>query len=143
MKKTLVTVSIILCTLFANAQNDILGIWYNGDKTGKVEIFKNGEKYFGKITWLKEPISDKTGKPKVNEYDPDKSRRNIPIIGLEVVKEFIYEGKGIFGGGTVYDPENGKTYKGKITLVDKNNLDLRGYVGIPAFGRTENWTRAK
>lgn len=142
MKKTLITVSIILCTFFANAQNDILGIWYNGDKTGKVEIFKNGEKYFGKITWLKEPISDKTGKPKVNEHDPDKSRRNIPIIGLEVVKEFIYEGKGVFGGGTVYDPENGKTYKGKITLVDKNNLDLRGYIGIPALGRTENWTRA-
>ena len=126
----------------ANAQNDILGTWYNGSKSGKVEISESNGKYVGKIVWLEEPISTKTNNPKVDENNPDKTMRTNPIIGLAVVKDFTYDGKGVFSGGSVYDPENGKTYKGKITLVDKNNLDLRGYIGIPALGRTEKWTRA-
>jgi uncharacterized protein (DUF2147 family) len=44
-------------------------------------------------------------------------------------------------GGRVYDPESGKDYKGKLHLVDEKTLDLRGYVLIPLFGRTETWTR--
>jgi uncharacterized protein (DUF2147 family) len=41
----------------------------------------------------------------------------------------------------VYDPENGKTYSGKMYLTATNQLELRGYVGFPIFGRTEFWKR--
>jgi uncharacterized protein (DUF2147 family) len=47
----------------------------------------------------------------------------------------------LWKGGSVYDPQNGKIYRGKITLVSPNKLDLRGFVGIPLFGRTTTWTR--
>ncbi|MGH9588053.1 MAG: DUF2147 domain-containing protein, partial [Acidobacteriaceae bacterium] len=43
--------------------------------------------------------------------------------------------------GKLYDPKSGKTYTGSMTR-DGNKLNLRGYVGIPFFGRTETWTRA-
>ena len=44
-------------------------------------------------------------------------------------------------GGWAYDPDGGSTYSGQMELADPNTLKLRGYVGIPLFGRTETWTR--
>lgn len=143
MKKIALLFLLTLFMIGSYAQDALVGVWYNTTKSGKVEIFKKGDHYFGKIIWLEEPISEKTGKPKVDENNPDKDKRTQPIIGLVVLKDFENDGNGKYVNGTIYDPENGKTYKCKMTLVDNNNLDVRGYVGIPAFGRTENWTRAK
>jgi uncharacterized protein (DUF2147 family) len=141
MKKTILLLSFVLFSLFMYAQTGIEGVWYNTDKTGKVEIYKKGEVYYGKIIWLKEPINTSTGKPKVDENNPETSKRTALIIGLVVLKNFSYEGDKVYSGGTIYDPENGKTYKCKMTLIDKDHLDVRGYIGVPALGRTENWTR--
>jgi uncharacterized protein (DUF2147 family) len=41
----------------------------------------------------------------------------------------------------VVDPENGKEYKGKIWVVGRDELHLRGFIGISLFGRTETWVR--
>ncbi|MFT6809134.1 MAG: hypothetical protein ACJA01_002366 [Saprospiraceae bacterium] len=46
-----------------------------------------------------------------------------------------------WSGGKVLDPKNGKTYKCKIELDGNNELKMRGYVGIPALGRTQVWER--
>ncbi len=57
------------------------------------------------------------------------------------MNDFIFDNKGVWKDGSVYDPKNGKTYRGKITLVSPNKLNLRGFVGITLFGRTTTWTR--
>lgn len=132
--------SIFAQSLFA--QSEIEGTWFNTTQSGKIEIMQRGDNFFGKIVWLKEPLDAKTGKAKIDENNPNQSKRNAPIIGLQILKNFEYNGDGKYGGGTIYDPENGKTYKCKMTLIDKDKLDVRGYIGIPALGRTENWTRA-
>ena len=45
-------------------------------------------------------------------------------------------------GGTILDPNNGKEYKAKITLGDDGQtLEVRGYVGVAALGRTQVWQR--
>lgn len=138
---------LILSFTFINsshAQSDILGIWFNASKSSKIEISKKGNEYFGKIVWLEEPLDEDTGEPLKDKENPEKSMRNNQILGMTILKNFNYDSKSNeFKDGTVYDPENGKTYKAKISLPSKNELDLRGYVGIPAFGRTENWTRAE
>jgi uncharacterized protein (DUF2147 family) len=54
---------------------------------------------------------------------------------------FDYAGEGKWKNGRVYDPNSGKTYKCKLTLVDENTLELRGYIGISLLGRTETWSR--
>ena len=120
---------------------DISGTWYNTEKSGKIQIFAEGDVYFGEIVWLEEP-NDENGNPKVNENSPEASEQSMPIIGLRVLRDFTADGEGKFSGGTIYDPENGKTYKCVITVLSEDQLDVRGYVGIPALGRTENWTRA-
>lgn len=144
MKKSLFTSGLTILSVFMSfnlAAQDIAGIWYNTEKSGKIKIFNEEGVYFGEIIWLEEPLNE-NGEPKVNENSPNVADHDDPIIGLRVLKDFTSEGDGKFSGGTIYDPENGKTYKCVITFIDDNNLDVRGYVGIPALGRTEKWTRA-
>jgi len=46
-----------------------------------------------------------------------------------------------FNGGTILDPENGKTYKCYLELLSKNKLKVRGFLGFSVFGRTQYWIR--
>jgi len=119
----------------------ITGVWLTGEGEGKVEIFRNTEKFQGKIVWLKEPIDEKTGKPKTDQNHPDKANRDRPIIGLVNLWGFKFNSKDKWENGRVYDPKNGKEYKCVISLKDLNTLEVRGYVGITLIGRTEIWKR--
>ncbi len=129
--------------------DDIVGVWFNEEQDAKIELARCGAKYCGTIVWLKEPLypagSDEgtPGTPKVDRNNPDPARRNAPIIGLRIVREFAYAGDNVWNDGEVYDPENGKTYSGRMTLVTRKQLDLRGYIGISLLGRTTTWTRAE
>ena len=73
--------------------------------------------------------------------NPDLNLRKKPVLGLEIVKGFAYAGDSKWVDGKVYDPKNGKTYSGKMTLVSPNQLNLRGFIGISLLGRTTTWTR--
>jgi len=144
----LVTCTLLMsATAFAAQADDILGVWFNGEKDAKIEISKCAEKYCGKIVWLKEPnypegSKDGTpGTPKLDHNNPDAALRRTPIIGLQIVYDFTFSGGDLWKYGRVYDPKNGKTYKGKMTLVSPQQLDLRGYIGISLIGRTTSWTR--
>lgn len=141
--KKIVTIIGILCISFslkAQAWQDaVLGGWINGDKDAKVEIYKSGDKYYGKITWLRNPNED-DGTPKVDDENPDESKQKDPIMGLVILKNFNFE-DGFWKNGTIYDPKNGKTYKCEMWLDGKTELKIRGYWGI--VYRTETWTRPK
>ncbi|MCZ2442816.1 MAG: DUF2147 domain-containing protein [Flavobacteriales bacterium] len=124
--------------------NLILGEWIPKEGKSHVKIEKIGNKYFGKVIWLKEPLDKETGKPPLDKKNPDESMRNQPIMGLRIMKDFVYIGEGVFKEGRVYDPKNGKTYCGKITIISENEIDLRGNIcGFSLLGRTETWTRIK
>ncbi len=151
MKKIILTTAILLlllaATSFAAGADDILGVWNNQEKDAKIEIQKCGDTYCGKIVWLKTPNYPEgskegaPGTPKVDHNNPDNNRRNSPVIGLQIVHNFSYAGENKWTGGKVYDPKNGRTYSGKLTLVSPAQLDLRGFIGISLIGRTAVWTR--
>ncbi len=132
---------------YAAQGDNILGVWNNEEKDAKIEIFKCSGKYCGKIVWAKEPnypagsTEGTPGTPRLDRHNPDAAKRSRPILGLQIMNGFIFAGEDAWKGGTVYDPKSGNTYHGKITLVSPNKLDLRGFVGIPLFGRTTTWTR--
>ncbi len=123
--------------------DSLVGIWQTGSGKAKVKIEKIGTKYYGKIVWLKEPIDPATGKPKVDKNNPDEAMRTVPLKGYRMLKDFVYKGKDEWSDGTIYDPENGSTYKSVIKMKDNNSLDIRGYIGVQALGRTDKWTRMK
>lgn len=145
MRTILSVVLIFTCSLvFAQdkiAADDILGIWLTGSKNGRVEIYKNGSNYQGRIVWLSEPNDPKTGKPKTDLNHPDEKLHSRPILGLINTWGFTFEGAGSWEHGHVYDPKNGKEYKCVMTMKDKNTLNVRGYMGVTLLGRTDVWTR--
>lgn len=124
---------------YAQKADDIVGIWYNQEKTAKVKIFKVGDRYNGKIVWLKEPLRD--GKPKLDRENEDEDLRSRPIMGLEILKDFEFD-EDEWEDGTIYDPKNGETYSCYITK-EGEKLNVRGYVGISLIGRTSVWTKAE
>jgi uncharacterized protein (DUF2147 family) len=123
------------------AQNasDIVGLWYNAEKSAKIEIYKKGEKYFGKIVWLSEPLRD--GKPKLDHKNENEKLRTRPVLGLHIFENFEFD-EDEWDGGTIYDPKNGKTYSCVITK-EGEVLEVTGYIGLSFIGRTTQWTRAK
>lgn len=121
--------------------DDILGFWLNEEKDAKIEITIIDGKYFGKVVWLKEP-NETDGRPKVDDQNPEPSLQNRPIIGLELLKNFVFD-EDEWNSGTIYDPDNGKTYKCTIKKGSDTVLNIRGYIGKEwmGLGRTTVWTR--
>ncbi len=145
MKKRMLSFILIASFIYfeAHAQtkaDDIIGIWLTGGKEpAKIQVYKSGEKFYGKIIWLKNPTEN--GKQQVDANNPDKAKRSNPIIGLLILTGFKFDGDEEWKGGDIYDPESGKTYSSYMYLKDKNTLKVRGYVGVSLFGRTETWSR--
>ena len=143
----LVTLLLIATSASAAGGDDILGTWNNQEKDARIELFRCGEKYCGKIVWLKDPNypagspDGVPGTPKLDHNNPDSSLRKTPRLGLVIVRDFVHAGGNTWAEGKVYDPKNGKTYSGKMTLAAPGELHLRGFIGIALIGRTSVWTR--
>lgn len=124
--------------------DDILGVWLNEDKDAHVDVYKEGDFYFGKIIWLDEP-NEENGEPKLDDENEDESLRTRPVMGLLLLRDFVFD-KDEWEDGRIYDPKNGKDYKCYMEFPDeddKDNLKVRGYIGFSLLGRTTYWTRVK
>ncbi|MBN8669243.1 MAG: DUF2147 domain-containing protein [Chitinophagales bacterium] len=133
----LIFLVLIASSLHGQTKADgINGEWLSPQKNSRIVIYKKGNNYFGKITWG-------TGGSSKDEKNPDKALRSRDVIGLEILKDFEYDGDGNWENGSIYNPREGKTYSCKMTLKSLTELSIRGYVGVSLFGRTEIWTRYK
>jgi uncharacterized protein (DUF2147 family) len=141
------TILLLVSFAFAADEDKILGLWNTPENDCKIEIYKCGNKYCGRIAWLKEPLypADDDGgmadKPIVDRENPSPDLRARPLIGLQLMEGFTYIGKNVWEKGTIYNPDNGKTYKCKMTLSAPDRLEVRGFIGISLFGGTSIWTR--
>src|SRR6056297_4060846 len=113
--------------------DDILGSWLTGEGRSHITIYEEGGKYFGKITWIKEPNDPDTKRPKT-------AKNGQPLMNLEILEDFVFE-DGEWVDGTIYDPEAGKTYYCSMELDGEDKLKIRGSVDPMGWlGRTEVWT---
>lgn len=129
-------VAVVLTMIsYAQAQDPIIGNWQNPSGEGRIEIYKSGDKYFGKLYWIKDAT-------KKDVKNPDEKLRSRNIQGIVILKNFTKKGS-VYEGGEIYDPKSGKTYSCKMTLKGSDALDIRGYLGISLLGRSETWKRVK
>jgi uncharacterized protein (DUF2147 family) len=113
--------------------DDVLGVYWSPKKDGKIEIYKRDNKYFGKTIWA---IKDRK-----DTLNPDPKLRHIKIVGLEFLKNFIFD-EDEWVDGKVYDPESGNTYSCKMWL-ENGDIMLKGYIGISLLGRSEKLERVR
>ena len=122
---------------------EVLGIWEGDNHQERFEIYKKGDLYYGKIVWTAyEDIKGIEGRGLLDLNNPDTTKRDQSLIGLEILLDFKYKGNGVYSSGKVYDPGSGNTYKCKIK-VDGDFAKIRGYILMPLLGRTETAFRIK
>ena len=125
---------------FSSWSQNILGNWYSLDtdsneKESIIEVYQENNKIYAKIVSLLK--KDDKGKicDKCTGNDKDK-----PIEGLVILKG-LSKDDDEWSGGKILDPKNGSYYKCYMTLVEKDKLKIRGYIGFSLIGRTEYWYR--
>ena len=138
--QTLILIFLLqVCICFG--QGDIVGTWktvddVSGDAKSLMEIYKDGDKYYGKVKELLLKPADT-----VCEKCPGK-KKDQPLVGMVLLRE-LETYKDYYSYGRILDPENGKEYKCSIWMDDEDTLIVRGYIGISALGRSQNWYRSK
>lgn len=144
LKSACVLALFLVCSFAARAQNAdaITGLWWNAEKTAKVQIYEQGGKYYGKIVHLETPNDDQ-GNPRKDVENPNDKLKQRSLKGLVILNDLEHDEGNEYEDGEIYDPKSGKTYSCNAKLVKRDQLDLRGYIGFSLIGRTSTWTRAE
>ena len=118
---------LMIASVMQTNQNDdaIVGLWWTEGKKAKVEIYKNGDHFEGKVVWLEKN---------------DRGDHH-PLMGKKLIHGFRQQDTRWIGG-KVYDPENGKTYDSILKLQGKS-LEVRGFIRMPMFGKSVFWKRVE
>ena len=141
MKQTILTLTLIAGAAAASAQMTPVGLWRSiDDKTGqaKAEIRITAQTG-GALSGVIEKALITTGDPNCELCTDD--RKGKPKLGMEIIRGGKkVEGKEVWEGGRVLDPENGSTYNLRLTPIDDGKkLEVRGSIAF--FGRTQTWVR--
>ncbi len=131
-------------SLAASAAESPVGRWQTiDDETGKPKsIVTIEEAADGTLTGTVAEIlqSDHGPNPVCSACSGE--RKDQPITGMAILWGLKPAGDNVWSGGEILDPSKGKTYRSKITLLDGGQkLEMRGYIGVEALGRTQTWMR--
>ena len=139
--------ALVLLTGLAKAQATPVGTWKTIDDESKKEkslirVSESGGVLTGKLEKLLDPAT----KPDAVCEKCTDDRKDKPLVGMTIIKGVKpHEGdKAMWDGGEILDPNNGKTYKVRLTPGDGGKtLAVRGYIGAPMLGRTQTWIRVE
>lgn len=112
----------------------VMGFWREPEGS-VIQIERCGDEVCAKLVAI-----SKTAPAQVDGFNPDKALRTRSLCGLQIGRGFHLNGPDKADGGRLYDPKSGRTYRGALSS-EAGTLHLRGYVGLKAFGRTEDWIR--
>jgi uncharacterized protein (DUF2147 family) len=112
------------------------GEWLIEDGGARVRIAPCGADLCGNVAWIKE------GAPTVDVNNPDPAKRSRPLLGSAVLLGLKPNGAGGWTG-SLYDAEDGRTYVGKLTIVDERHIKVAGCVLGGLFCESQTWTRMK
>src|ERR1700712_6133171 len=125
----------------ARAQSDgeVGGIWLTQAGDAKVRVSKCGAGICGVVVWLRDPIDSATGKPQVDDKNPNPSLKRRPMIGLPLFSGMRSTGPGKWSG-QLYNADDGNTYASNVSVTGPDTLKVEGCMGGLCGG--ENWTRS-
>ena len=112
MKKLILLFFLGVYSLASIAQeaDKIVGIWWNEEKTSKIEVKKVDGKYIGTIVYMI-PEKYENGLPPKDDENPDEKLRDRSIVGLQILSGFVFDADDKeWVEGSIYDPKSGKTY---------------------------------
>ena len=117
------------------ATSKVAGHWLTEPKDGIIQLSVDDKGSLqGRIVGGNHP-------GRKDDHNPDLAQRGKELRGQIILKNMHYDGEGHWSGGTIYKPDNGKTYQCKIELTADDTLKVRGFIGFSLLGVTQVWTR--
>jgi uncharacterized protein (DUF2147 family) len=146
MIRTAFAMTLAISSWSAMAQMTPVGLWQTiSDTDGKVSSEVRIAETAGVVTAKIEKLLRADAKPGAKCTECKDDRKDQPVVGLEIMRGLKKtEGKDVWEGGFIIDPDNGKDYRARITMIEGGKkLEMRGFIGNPMFGRTQTWVRAQ
>ena len=145
--KLVMLLTALCCCGAAFAQGTPVGLWKTIDDSTReekslVRVTENG----GIVTGRVEKLLDPEAKADAVCDKCSDERKDKPVVGLTVIRNVKKNAdeEGLWDGGDILDPNNGKVYKVRLKPADGGKkLEVRGYVGAPLLGRTQTWVRVE
>ena len=122
----------------AQTSGEATGVWLTQAGDAKVRVSKCGGGICGVVVWLRDPIDPATGKPQVDDKNPNPALARRPIIGLPLFSGMHPAGPNKWSG-QIYNADNGNSYASNISVAGPDSLRVEGCVGALCGGET--WTR--
>ncbi len=146
MRKAFILSWLAVCG-WAQAQMTPIGLWQsiddgNGQPKAEISIAQRAD---GGLTGKVERSLLVNSTTDTNCLLCTDDRKNQPKVGLEIIRGGKKaDGKEVWEGGKILDPENGKEYSLRLTPIEGGRkLEVRGYIGAPLLGRTQVWNRIR
>ena len=147
MKLKIASILLLALVSSAQAQMSPLGLWQsiddgNGQPKAEILIVQDAN---GGLTGKVERSLLTTPNPEPNCTLCTDDRKGQPKIGMEIIRGGNQtDGKEVWEGGKILDPENGKEYSLRLTPIEGGRkLEVRGFIGVPLLGRTQVWNRIR
>jgi uncharacterized protein (DUF2147 family) len=119
---------------------DPSGIWLTQAGDARVRVSKCGGGICGVVVGLKDPIDPSTGKPQIDDKNPNPALKKRPIIGLPLFSGMRATGPNKWSG-RIYNADDGSTYASNVSVTGADRLRVEGCVGALCGGET--WTRIR
>ena len=123
----------------AQAESEVSGIWLTQAGDAKVRVSRCSGGICGVVVWLRDPINPATGKPQVDDKNPNPALAKRPMIGLPLFMGMRPAGPNKWSG-QIYNADDGSSYASNVSVAGPDSLRVEGCVGALCGGET--WTRA-
>jgi uncharacterized protein (DUF2147 family) len=137
LRAALLSIALLGASAVASFAVDPIGTWRT-EEDATVRVSNCGGGLCATIAALREPNDPQTGKPKTDVHNVDPSKRNRPIVGIQIFTGLRPEGANKWTG-QIYNPEDGKTYDANVVLENASTLRVQGCVLF--ICKTKTWTR--
>jgi len=146
MMKTMSALLLAVMAGTAWAQATPAGLWKTIDDETKLEksfvrVSEAGGVFTGKVEKVVDPAKQDSKCDKCSD-----ERKDQLVLGMTIVRNVKQnaDDTGLWDGGDILDPNNGKVYKVRMRPVDGGKkLEVRGFIGVALLGRTQTWIRAE
>lgn len=128
----------LLILLISGPSDGIAGVWETEDRTAQIEIYEQGQAWYGRIVTIDE------AKLKFTGCASETPRSAAALVGRIILTGLRSRGDGrSWNGGTMTDPTNNKTYHCSAELADDRTLQVRVYRIFPWLGDTRTWKKVQ